>query len=146
MDLSLNFSEQSGGMLAELAVVGTKGGEKMGVDVEFAGNFTVDETGTTISDLVSREQAGRVGSNVVNDNGFTCRRSRPADALIKWDAVSGVMVPWKGPAALVCLCQQRLRKRRPSESESQVLGANWVRGVEVVSSKFPFFYGIILSV
>ena len=30
-------------MLAELAVVGTKGGEKMGVDVEFAGNFTVDE-------------------------------------------------------------------------------------------------------
>jgi hypothetical protein len=80
------FSEQSGGMLAELAVVGTKGGEKMGVDVEFAGNFTVDETGTTISDLVSREQAGRVGSNVVNDNGFTCRRSRPADALIEWDA------------------------------------------------------------
>ena len=58
----------------------------MGVDVGFAGNFTVDETATTISDLVSREQAGRVGSNVVNDNGFTCRRSRPADAMIEWDA------------------------------------------------------------
>ena len=96
----------------------------MGVDVGFAGNFTVDETATTISDLVSREQAGRVGSNVVNDNGFTCRRSRPTDALIEWDAGVRRHGALEGAAALVCLCQQRLRKRRPSEWESQVLGAN----------------------
>jgi hypothetical protein len=37
------FFEQNGGVLAELVVVGTKGGEKMGVNVEFAGSFTVDE-------------------------------------------------------------------------------------------------------
>jgi len=75
-------------MLAELAVVGTKGGEKMGVDVEFAGNFTVDEN--RYDDfrfgLEGTGQVARVGSNVVNDNGFSCRRRRPADPLIEWDA------------------------------------------------------------
>jgi hypothetical protein len=86
-------------VFAKLAVVGTKGGAKMGVDVQFASNFTVDEN--RYDDfrfgLEGTGQVAPVGSNVVNDNGFTCRRRRPADPLIEWDAVCGVMVPWKGP-------------------------------------------------
>ena len=39
------FAEDGGGVFAEFTVVGAEGGEEVGVDIEFAGDFAADEDG-----------------------------------------------------------------------------------------------------
>lgn len=75
-------------MFAEFPVLGAEGGKEVGVDVEFAGNFTVDEDGDDDFrfGLEGAGQIARVDGNVINDNGLTSGRGRAADSLIERDA------------------------------------------------------------
>ena len=64
--------DQRGGMLAELAVVGTKRCVKVGIDVEFADDLAVRKDGHDDFGLGFERtgQIARVGANVVDDDGF----------------------------------------------------------------------------
>ena len=84
-------AEEGGGVFAEGAIVGAEGGEEVGVDVEFAGDFPVDEDG--YDDFGSGfERAGEItgiGVDVIHDDGFAARSSGAANALIERDARVG---------------------------------------------------------
>ena len=78
-------------MFAELAVVRAEGGQEVGVDVEFAGDFAADEDGNDDFGLCF-EGAGeiaRVGVDIVDDDGFAAGGRGAADALIERDAGMG---------------------------------------------------------
>ena len=82
------FAEGGGGVFAEFAVVGTEGGEEVGVDVEFADNFAADEDGDNDFGL-GFEGAGEVagvGVDVVDDDGFAAGGRGAADALVEGNA------------------------------------------------------------
>ncbi len=51
------FAQQAGTILHQFLVLGAEGGGEMAVNIEFADHFAAHKTGTTISDLVSIEQA-----------------------------------------------------------------------------------------
>jgi hypothetical protein len=75
-------------VFAKLAVVGAESGEEVGVDIEFAGNFAVNEDGDDDFGL-GFERAGeitRIGIHVVDNDGFAGRCRRTTDTLIEWDA------------------------------------------------------------
>jgi hypothetical protein len=78
-------------VFAKLAVVRTKGREKMGIDVEFTGDPAVGEDGSNDFGF-SVERTGevaRVGIDVVHNDGFTVGSGGAADALIQRDAGVG---------------------------------------------------------
>jgi hypothetical protein len=84
-------AEDCGGVFAKLAVVRTKGSEKMGIDVELTGNLAIDEDGNN-DFRFSFESAGevaRIGMDVVHNDGFTVRSGGAADSLIQRDAGVG---------------------------------------------------------
>ena len=82
------FAEEGGNVFAEFAIVGAEGGEEVGVNVEFAGDFAMDEDGN--NDFGFRfERAGEVtsvGVDVIHDNGFAGGGCGSANALIERDA------------------------------------------------------------
>ena len=75
-------------MFAEPAVVGTKGGEEVGIDVELAHDLAVDEDRD--HDLgfgfQGAGQVARIGVDVVNNDGLSSRSRSAANALIERDA------------------------------------------------------------
>ncbi len=78
-------------MLAEFAVVGAESGEEVGVDVEFADDFAVDEDGDDDFGF-GFEGAGEiagVGVDVVDDDGFASGGRGAADALVERNAGVG---------------------------------------------------------
>jgi hypothetical protein len=82
------FAEDVGGVLAEMAVVGSEGGEKVGVDVEFADDFAVEKNGNDDFGF-GFEGAGEiawVGMDIIDDDGLAGGGSGATDALIKRDA------------------------------------------------------------
>jgi len=83
------FAEGGGGVFAEFAVVGAEG--SVGVDVEFADDFSADEDGD--DDLgFGFEGAGEiagVGVDVVDDDGFAAGGRGAADTLVEGDAGVG---------------------------------------------------------
>ena len=78
-------------MFAKLAVVRTKGSEKMGIDVEFTGDLAVDENGNNDFGFCFERtgEVARVGIDVLHNDGFTAGSGGAADALIQRDAVVG---------------------------------------------------------
>jgi len=85
------FAEEGGGVFAELAVFGAEGGEEVGVDVEFASDFAVDEDGHDDFGFGFKgagDVAG-IGVDVVDDDGFAGRGRRATNALIERDAGVG---------------------------------------------------------
>ena len=85
------FAEEGGGVFAQYAVVGAEGGEEVGVDVEFADDFAVDEDGDDDFGF-GFEGAGEVagvGVDVVDDDGFAAGGRCAADALIERNAGVG---------------------------------------------------------
>ena len=85
------FTEKRGGVLAELAIVWTECGVKVGVDVEFTDDIAVHENGNDDFGF-GFEGAGeiaRVGVNVVDDDGFAGGGRGAADSLMKRDAGVG---------------------------------------------------------
>jgi hypothetical protein len=86
-------------VFAKLAVVRTKGSEKMGVNVEFTGDLAVDEDGNN-DFRFGFERTGkvaRVGIDLVHNDGFTFGGGSATNALIQRDASVGGIVPLKGP-------------------------------------------------
>ena len=82
------FAEDGCGVFAEFAVVGTEGGEEVGVDVEFADDFAADEDGDDDFGF-SFEGAGEiagVGVNVVDDDGLAAGGCGAADTLVERNA------------------------------------------------------------
>lgn len=90
--MTLNeLPEEQGGVLAEFAVVGAEGRGEVGVDVEFASNFAMDEDGDDDFGF-GFERAGQiagVGIDVVDHDGFASGSRRTADALVERDARVG---------------------------------------------------------
>jgi len=85
------FAEGGGGVFAEFAVVGTEGGEEVGVDIEFADDFAADEYGDDDFGF-GFERAGEiagVGVDVVDDDGFAAGGRGAADTLVKGNAGVG---------------------------------------------------------
>jgi hypothetical protein len=81
------FTEQDGGVFAELAIIGTESGEEVGIDVEFTGDFAADEDGDDDFGLGFKrasEIAG-IGVDVVDNDGFAGGSSGATDTLIKRD-------------------------------------------------------------
>ena len=79
------FAEKLGGVFAEFAVVGTKGGGDVAVDVEFADNFSFCENRND-NFRFCFERAGkiaRIAVHVVHDNSLSARSSRATDALVE---------------------------------------------------------------
>ena len=87
--MTLNeLPEEQGGVLAELAVVGAEGGEKVGVDIEFASDLAADKDRDDDFGF-GFERAGEIagiGIDVVNDDGFAGGSRSAADPLIEGDA------------------------------------------------------------
>lgn len=82
------FAEKSSRVFAKLAIVGTKSGKEVGVDVEFTSYFAVDKDGDDnfgFSFEGASEVAG-IGVDVVDDDRFAGGSSSAADALIERDA------------------------------------------------------------
>ena len=78
-------------MFAELPVVGSEGGEEVGINVEFADDLAVAKDGNN-DFRFGLQRAGkiaRVGIHVVNDNGSTARSRGATDSLIQGDAGVG---------------------------------------------------------
>jgi hypothetical protein len=85
-------------VLAEFAVVGAEGGVEVGVDVEFAGDFVVDEDGNDDFGF-GFERAGEVtgiGIDVVDDDSISGGGSGAADALMERDARVGSHAAFEG--------------------------------------------------
>lgn len=85
------LAEDDGGMFAKLAVIGAEGGEEVGVDVEFADHFAVDEDGDDDFGF-SFEGAGEIagiGIDVVDDDGLSRGSGGAANALVQRDARVG---------------------------------------------------------
>ena len=85
------FAEKRGGVLAELAIVGTEGGVEVRVDVEFPDDIAVNENGNDDFGF-GFERAGeiaRVGVDVVDDDSFAGGGRGAADTLMKRDASVG---------------------------------------------------------
>jgi len=85
-------------VFAEFAVVGAEGGEEVGVDVEFAGDFAADEDGDDDFGFCfegTGEVAG-VGVDVVDDDGFAGSGRGAADALVEGDSGVGRHGAFKG--------------------------------------------------
>jgi hypothetical protein len=85
------FAEDGGGVFAEFAVVGTEGGEEVGIDVEFTDDFAADEDGDDDFGF-GFERACKitgVGVDVVDDDGFAAGGSGAADALVEGNAGVG---------------------------------------------------------
>lgn len=82
------FAENQGGVFAELAIVGAEGGEEVGVDVEFAGDFAVNENGDNDFGfgLKGTSQIAGIGIDVIDDDGFAGGSSGTTDALIERNA------------------------------------------------------------
>ena len=78
-------------MFAEFAVVGTEGGEEVGIDVEFSDDFAADEDGDDDFGF-GFERAGKitgVGVDVVDDDGFAAGGRCAADTLVEGNAGVG---------------------------------------------------------
>ncbi len=85
------FAEEGRGVFAEKAIVGTKGGEEVGVNVEFTGDFAMNEDGDDDFGF-GFERAGEVAgiaADVVNDDGLARAGSGAANALVERDAGVG---------------------------------------------------------
>src|ERR1700675_980628 len=85
------FAEGGGGVFAEFSVVGTEGGEEVGVDIEFADDFAADEYGDDDFGF-GFERAGEiagVGVDVVDDDGCAAGGRGAADTLVKGNARVG---------------------------------------------------------
>jgi len=85
------FAEQSGCVFAESAVVGTKSSEEMRVDVEFSGDFAVNEDRDDDFGF-GLERAGEIAGvrvYVAHDNGLAGGGGRAADALMERNARVG---------------------------------------------------------
>ena len=66
------FAQESRRVFAEHAVLGTEGGEKVRVDVEFSGDLATDEYGDDDFGF-GFERTGKIagiGADIVDDNGF----------------------------------------------------------------------------
>ena len=84
---SEEFAEEGGGVFAEFTVVGAEGGDEVGINVQFADDFAVDEDGDNDFGF-SFEGAGEIagiGIDVVDDDGFAGRGRGAADALVEGD-------------------------------------------------------------
>jgi hypothetical protein len=82
------FAEDGGGVFAEKAIVGTKGSEEVGVDVEFTDDFAMDEDGDDDFGF-GFEGAGKIAGiagDVVNDEGHAATGGSAANALVERDA------------------------------------------------------------
>jgi hypothetical protein len=82
------FAEEGGRVFTQKAIAGAKGGEEVGVDVEFADDFAVNEDGDDdfgFSFERADEIAGIAG-DVVNDDGHAAAGSGAANSLVEWDA------------------------------------------------------------
>ena len=85
------FAEEHGGVFAELAVVAAEGGEGVGVDIEFTGDFAMNEDRDNNFGFGFKrtgEIAG-IGIDIVDDEGFPGGGCGTTDALIKRDAGVG---------------------------------------------------------
>lgn len=82
------FAEQRRSVFAKLAVVWTEGGEEVGIDVQFASNFAMDENWNDDLGfgLERTSEITSVGVNVVDHNGFAGGGRCAADALVEGDA------------------------------------------------------------
>ena len=78
-------------MFAEQAIVGTEGGEKVGVDIEFTGNFAVMKDGDDDFGFgfEGTGEIARIVGDVVDDDGLAGAGRGTADALIERDASVG---------------------------------------------------------
>jgi len=84
-------AEEGGGVFAEGAVFEAEGGEEVGVDVEFADDFVVDEDGDDDFGF-GFEGAGEVagiGINIIDDDGLAGGGGSAADALVERNAGVG---------------------------------------------------------
>ena len=85
---SEEFAEEGGGVFAEDAIAWAKGGEEVGIDIEFTDHFAVDEDGDDDFGL-GFEGAGEIAGiagDVVNDDGHAATGSGAANALVERDA------------------------------------------------------------
>src|SRR5579883_1548332 len=82
------LAKERGGVLAQLAVVGTKGGEEVGIDVEFANDLASDENGYDNFGFGfdGTGQVARIGIDIVDHNGLAAGGGCAADALIQRNA------------------------------------------------------------
>ena len=82
------FADKRGGVFAELAIIGAKGGKEMGVDVEFARNPVVNKNrdDNLGLGLERASEITRVGGNIIDDNSFASGSGGTEDALIECDA------------------------------------------------------------
>ncbi len=81
------FADYGGGVFAEQAIVGAEGGQEVGVDIEFTGDFAVMEDGDDDFGF-GFEGAGeiaRIGGDIVDDDGFAGAGRSATDALIERD-------------------------------------------------------------
>jgi hypothetical protein len=78
-------------VFAEFVVVGAKGGEEVGVDVEFADNSAADKDGDDDFGFGfdGAGEIARVGIDVVDDDGFAAGGRGAADALVEGNAGVG---------------------------------------------------------
>jgi len=82
------FAEEGGGVFAENAIAWAKGGEEVGIDIEFTEDFAVDEDGDDNFGF-GFEGAGEIAGiagDVVNDDGHAAAGSGAANALVERDA------------------------------------------------------------
>ncbi len=85
------FADYGGGVFAEQAIVGAEGGQEVGVDIEFTGDFAVMEDGDDDFGF-GFEGAGEIAgiaADVVNDDGHAATGSGTANALVERDTSVG---------------------------------------------------------
>src|SRR5690242_9440177 len=85
------LAEELGGVLAELAVIGTEGGGDVAVNVEFADDFSSCENRNDDFRFCfdGAGEIARIVVHVVHNDGLSGRSSRTADSLVERNACVG---------------------------------------------------------
>lgn len=85
------MAEDSSGVFAEVAVVGTEGGESVGIDVEFPGNLAADKNGDNDfrPGFEGAGEIARVCVDIVDDDSMAAGGCGATDSLIERDARVG---------------------------------------------------------
>ena len=85
------FPEEGGSVFAEFAIVGAEGGQEVGIDVEFARDFAVNEdrNHNLGSGFQGASEIAGVRGNIIDNQRFSAGGGRAANALVQRDTRVG---------------------------------------------------------